>query len=94
MRRPNITPGNWEYQTGVVWAGHVGCSALVDIDDSMPSEATDADGKMMAAAPDMFDALNCMLAEIRGRGIHLDNATRAIQAMHKAGGQFHEGGRA
>lgn len=86
MKRPNITRGNWEYHMGAIWAGRDGCSVIVDIDNGMPSEATDADGKMMAAAPDMFTALNAILSEAHGRGIVLDNFARAMNALEKAGG--------
>jgi hypothetical protein len=89
MKRPDITAGEWTVAYEAVWAGD-GMSMLVDLDD--PNDTTLADLHMMAAAPDMFDALNCIMAELSGRKIHLDNATRAIQAMHKAGGRFHDGG--
>lgn len=91
MKLPNITPGEWHVAADCVWAGKLGLDILVDLDDHGNATKPE-DLHVIAAAPDMMRALNNILAELKGRCIHLDNATGAIVALRKAGAQFNGDG--
>lgn len=90
------TPGPWRYIGADVqaqdesgdWSLTVASLNFIPSDDSTESEQVDADGALIAAAPELLDALENLLLEIEAQAIHAPaRRALAIKAIKKARGE-------
>jgi hypothetical protein len=84
------TPGSWYASNGVVWADEQSTVALARVPYNEGTEEERANVQLMAAAPDLYDAVLMLLGSPDLNFEEMEDATReaiecARAALQKAG---------
>lgn len=79
------TPGPWTFESGFIVSSAGRIADVGGVDASFDPETAEADGRLIAAAPDLLAALKAIDATVEG--IPADVAAQMIAAIVKAEGR-------